>query len=582
MRRKRIVRRKLVGSRPPEFPSHLHPVLARVLETRKVSSMDELDYSLAKLLSYAELLGIDEAVSILRRSLDEGERILIVGDFDADGATSCALMVRALRRMGAAEVDYLVPNRFEFGYGLSPEIVAVATGREPHLIVTVDNGITSVDGVRAAKEAGMLVVVTDHHLAAEELPQADAIVNPNQPEDRFPSKNLAGVGVAFYLMAALRARLREEDWFARKGLEGPNMAEFLDLVALGTVADVVPLDRNNRTLVSQGLARIRAGRCIEGVRALAEVSGRKLSRLAATDLGYALGPRLNAAGRLEDISLGIECLLCDDAGKALEMATRLDEINRERRTLEAEMRAQAEDLVEAMHLEDEGELPMGICLFDESWHEGVVGILASRIKEGYHRPVVGFAPASGGEQLKGSARSLPGLHIRDILEAIAGRNPGLITRFGGHAMAAGLTLPSGNFEKFSWAFDEEVRRRIGEEGLEGCLLSDGALAPDELSMGLAEALQTAGPWGQGFPEPFFDGEFELLERRAVGGGHLKMSLRHPNGRNRLEAIAFNCDDEEWPRGVDRVLLAYRLDINEYNGRRSLQLVVSYLEPLTSE
>ncbi|MDE2088781.1 MAG: single-stranded-DNA-specific exonuclease RecJ, partial [Gammaproteobacteria bacterium] len=464
---------------------------------------------------------------------------------------------------------------FEYGYGLTPEIVAVAAQQSPDLIITVDNGISSLDGVAAARALGIQVLITDHHLPGVRLPEADAIVNPNLPDDVFPSKHLAGVGVIFYVLAALRARLREESWFTRMGTAEPNLAQFLDLVALGTVADVVPLDHNNRILVDQGLQRIRAGQCCAGVLALLEVAGRRRENLVAADLGYAVAPRLNAAGRLQDMSLGIECLLCDDPQAARTMARRLDELNRDRREIETEMQDQALAALAALDLDPE-RLPVGLCLFDERWHQGVIGILAARIKERLHRPVIAFAPA-GTDEIKGSARSVSGLHIRDALDAVAAGNPGLITRFGGHAMAAGLSLTRERLPAFSDAFDREVRRHLSGDDLRGVIHSDGELTETELSLELAELLRAAGPWGQGFPEPVFDGVFEVVNRRVVGERHLKLQLRSSRASSCIDAIAFNAA-EPAPAEGERVCIAYRLDVNDYRGLRSLQLIVEHLEP----
>tara|TARA_Y100000782_G_scaffold101178_1_gene116654 strand:+ start:342 stop:2063 length:1722 start_codon:yes stop_codon:yes gene_type:complete len=555
----------------------LPPLLSRLYAARGVLSEVELDRRLQALLPYSGLRGIDQAVAVLESALRERRSILIVGDFDADGATASSVAVLALRQLGASQVDYLVPNRFEYGYGLTPEIVEVALTRRPDVLVTVDNGISSIDGVAAAKAAGLQVVVTDHHLPGSELPEADAIVNPSQPGCAFASKAMAGVGVIFYVMLALRAALRESGWFAETGRAEPNLAELLDLVALGTVADVVPLDANNRIMVHQGLARIRAGRCRPGIRALLEVAGRPRERLVSTDLGFIVGPRLNAAGRLDDISLGIECLLTEDEGLALDRARELDGLNRDRKAIERDMQQQALKTLEAMQL-DEQDLPFGLCLFDAEWHQGVIGILASRLKERFHRPVIAFADAGDG-MIKGSARSIAGLHIRDALDAVATRHPHLLSKFGGHAMAAGMTLREADFPAFADAFDAEVRRQLQPADLAGRLLSDGQLEAAELSLEMAASLREAGPWGQHFPEPLFHGEFELLQQRLVGERHLKMVLRVAGSAEVLDAIAFNIDPHVWPDPtVQRVLLAYTLDINEFRGRRSLQLMVRHLEP----
>ena len=572
------------------LPAELHPVLRRIYRARQVGAAAELDCTLERLLPPTLLLGMDRAVALLDQALRQQRRILIVADFDADGATSCAVVVRALTQMGAKDVRYLVPNRFEYGYGLTPEIVALAAQQNPDLIITVDNGISSVAGVRAARAHGMQVLITDHHLPGAELPEADAIVNPNQPGDAFPSKHLAGVGVAFYLMLALRAHLRASGWFAdrtearaaEQGSSGggfaqqditePNLALLLDLVALGTVADVVPLDANNRILVAQGLARLNAGVGSPGVRALLAVAKRLPGRITAMDLGFVAGPRLNAAGRLADMSLGIACLLTDDAAAAQQMARELDTLNRERRGIEAGMQNQALAALENLKLDAAG-LPRGLCLYDESWHQGVIGLVAARIKERVHRPVIAFARANEHE-LKGSARSVAGLHIRDALDSIAARHPGLLSKFGGHAMAAGLTLARERFDAFAQAFDAEVSRWLTDDDLQGRLYTDGELAVEDFSLSLAETLRAGGPWGQGFPEPLFDGCFDVLERRIVGEKHLKLTLRTGSSKP-IGAIAFHA--AATPSDWTRIRAAYRLDVNEYQGNRSLQLVLEHLE-----
>jgi single-stranded-DNA-specific exonuclease len=557
-----------------DFPADMPQILRRIYAARAIASAQELDYSLHNLLPPDTLGGLSDAAALLQAAIVARQRILIVGDFDADGATSCALCVRGLRAMGAADVRYLVPNRFEYGYGLTPEIVEVAAQQAPALIMTVDNGIASNAGVSAARRAGMRVLITDHHLPGHSLPEADAIVNPNLPGDAFPSKALAGVGVAFYVLLALRARLREQGWFADQGIDVPNLAQWLDLVALGTVADVVPLDRNNRVLVKQGLQRIRAGSCVPGLRALLEAGGRSLARVVASDLGFAAGPRLNAAGRLDDMSLGIECLLTDDAAAARDMAAQLDALNRERREIETDMQAQALTAIENLQLDDE-RLPVGLCLFDPDWHQGVIGILAARIKDRLHRPVIAFARSAEGE-IKGSARSVTGLHIRDVLDAVATRHPQLVQKFGGHAMAAGLSLAEADYPAFAAAFDAEVSRHMSADDLHTCLYSDGELSDGELSLGTAQQLRDAGPWGQAFPEPLFDGRFEILGQRVVGERHLKLTVKSPQGAGRIDAIAFNT--AALPADCHVARFAYRLDVNEYRGLVSPQLVVEYIEP----
>jgi single-stranded-DNA-specific exonuclease len=570
----RIVSRPVSASALSNLSGIGHPVLRRVLAARSIAGAQDLDTGLSGLLRPSSLLGMDAAVDLLVQALEQQQRILVVGDFDADGATSSALMVLALRAMGADRVEYLVPNRFEFGYGLTPEIVAVAATRSPGLIITVDNGISSISGVEAARRLGVPVLVTDHHLPGASLPAADAIVNPNQPGDNFPSKALAGVGVAFYVVMALRQRLESLGWFERGGIPRPNLAEYLDLVALGTVADLVPLDRNNRILVQQGLLRIRSGQCRAGIRALIEVAGRNIRRLVTADFGFAVGPRLNAAGRLDDMSQGIECLLSDTREEASALAQRLDALNRERREIESDMKQQAMQVVQRLHIDSDA-LPLGLCLYDAEWHQGVIGILASRIKERFHRPVIAFA-RSGENALKGSARSIPGLHIRDALDAIAAHNPQLLQKFGGHAMAAGLSLAESDLPAFQSAFEAELGRRLAPDALEGVLESDGQLGPDDFDLELSELLRDAAPWGQGFPEPLFDGEFTVISQRVLGGAHLKMAVRPDGSTRTLDAVAFNQASRQ-PETGERVRLVYRLDSNEYRGALGLQLIVTYME-----
>ena len=555
------------------FLGEMPALLTRLYAARGVQSQAELDKSLARLIPYQQLKGIDAAVDLLVVALEQRQRILIVGDFDADGATASTVGMLGLRLLGAAHVDYLVPNRFEYGYGLTPEIVEVALTRTPQLLITVDNGISSIEGVAAAKKAGLSVLVTDHHLPGNELPAADAIVNPNQPGCEFPSKALAGVGVIFYVLIALRARLNSLGWYQNS--KAPNIAELLDLVALGSVADVVPLDANNRILVHQGLERIRAGRARPGLKAILEVAKRDHSKITSTDLGFILGPRLNAAGRLDDMSLGIECLLTDDANAAQAMAVQLDEMNQDRKSIEQGMQREALAQLKDLALES---MPFGLCLFDPEWHQGVIGILASRLKERYFRPTFAFADAGDG-MLKGSGRSVPGFHIRDALSVVAAQHPELISKYGGHAMAAGLTLPEANFTLFSQAFDAEVRRQLREEDLTGRMLSDGSLAVEEFHLELARALRNAGPWGQHFPEPLFHGVFQLVEQRIVGERHLKVVLKTECGSVKLDGIAFGIDREVWPNPTIRwVELAYKLDLNEFRGNETVQLMIAHIEP----
>ncbi|MDO2949102.1 single-stranded-DNA-specific exonuclease RecJ [Aeromonas simiae] len=571
----------LIRRRPKVDDSHLPatlpPLLRQILASRGVDDPVLLERSAASLLPPHELMGMAPAVALLEEALRAERRILIVGDFDCDGATSSALCVLALRAMGALHVDFLVPNRFEYGYGLTPEIVELAEARGAELLVTVDNGISSLAGVAAAKAAGMQVLVTDHHLPGHELPAADAIVNPNQHGCGFGSKSLAGVGVAFYLMAALNTRLKQSGWFEARGVRAPNVADYLDLVALGTVADVVALDGNNRILVHQGLQRIRAGRCRPGIQALIDVSRREARRLTAADLGFALGPRLNAVGRLDDMSLGVACLLCDDINLARQLAAEMDGLNQERKEIEQGMQQEALATLEQLRFR-EGEVPSGIVLHRNDWHQGVVGLVASKVKEKYYRPVIAFAE-SGEHELKGSGRSIPGVHLRDALELLDTRHPGIISKFGGHAMAAGLTLPKDRIEAFRSAFEAVIAELVTPELLTGELLTDGSLLDEELSLEMAELIRAAGPWGQAFPEPLFDGEFALVQQRLVGEKHLKLMLTTEAGLA-LDAIAFGVDLRRWPdASVKRVRLVYRLDINEWRGSRNLQLLVEHLEAL---
>jgi len=574
----KIIKRRTIEQQI-QFDPSVHPLLQRIYSARGIRHVQELQYTLAQ-LHKPNFKGLHEAVSILADAVVAQAKIIIVGDFDADGATSSALAVVALRAMGLHNVDFLVPNRFEYGYGLTPEIVAVAAAQEPDVIITVDNGISSIEGVLAARELGIAVIVTDHHLPGSELPDADAIVNPNQPGCEFPSKNLAGVGVIFYVMNALRAELRQMGWFAESGIAEPNMASFLDLVALGTVADVVPLDHNNRILVAQGLQRIRAGAARPGIKALLDVAGKQAQKVVASDFGFALGPRLNAAGRLDDMSLGIQCLMCESEPLAREMAMQMDDLNRDRKAIETGMQQEAMGMLQRVLNADESSLPWGVCLFDETWHQGVIGILASRIKDKYNRPTIVFADA-GDDLIKGSARSIQGFHIRDALDAIAARHPDLVQKFGGHAMAAGMSLHRNHFAAFAQAFDDEVRRQLTHDDLSALVMSDGELNSQDFSLELAQQLRESGPWGQHFPEPGFDGEFFLMQQKILGDKHLKMTLAiDQHGQQLVDAIAFNVDITRWPdTQAKKVKLAYRLDINEFRGNKNLQLIVDYIEAI---
>lgn len=569
----RKVRQRQTGSVNDTLPKSLHPVIRRILLNRDITDERSLDLKLNRLQPPAKLSGIGEAAEILADAVVSGQSILIVGDFDADGATGTALAVRALRLMGADHVDFRVPNRFEFGYGLSVGLVETLASQPPDVLVTVDSGISSNDGVDRARELGCKVIVTDHHLPGEKLPDAEAIVNPNCPGDRFPSKNLAGVGVVFYLVSVLRSVLRERNWFTLPRNE-PNLARLLDLVALGTVADLVALDDNNRILVRQGMDRIRQGLCSAGVLALLKLGKRDYRHLVASDLAFAVAPRLNAAGRMEDMSVGIRCLLTDDRDEAMSLATELDALNFERRSRQQKMQQQAVDQLDGLlaSLEDT-ELPAGLCLYDDAWHQGIVGLVASKIKDRVHRPVLAFAPESEGSSvLKGSARSINGLHIRDVLARVDALHPHMISAFGGHAMAAGLTLPVEQLEPFRQALNESIEFILQGKALNNEILTDGELSAADMELSFAENLRRLGPWGQHFPEPLFEGRFVVEERRVVGGSHLKMQLRPVDGRVVIDAIAFGRLPEDLPDS-DTVRIVYRLDINHFRGHRTCQLMV---------
>lgn len=572
----RFIQRRALPGVLPSLDGINHPVLQRLYASRGVSHAAELDRSAARLLPFTALKDIDKAVALLLDALQQQQQLVIVGDFDADGATSTAVLLTGLKALGFKRVEYLVPNRFEYGYGLTPEMAELAVAQGAELIITVDNGISAIEGIALAKKAGVKVLVTDHHLVGSELPAADAIVNPNQPGCSFPSKALAGVGVAFYLLLALRAALREQGYFTAAQLE-PNLAELLDLVALGTVADVVPLDANNRILVHQGLMRIRSGKCRPGIQALIDVANRNAQKLTATDFGFALAPRLNAAGRLDDMSLGISCLLAPNIALARQYAAELDSLNVERRAIEQSMQTEAQAFLSQLSF-DGSELPECLCLYRHDWHQGVIGILAGRIKEQFHRPTIVFAQGDEGE-LKGSARSINGLHIRDLLEEISTQYPGLIKKFGGHAMAAGLTISADRLDTFKLALNLTAKKHLTPEQLTAVIYTDGELPPECFDLGFSTLLQNAGPWGQAFPEPVFDGEFSLISQKMLADRHLKMMLQLPNG-NLVDAIWFNADNKAWPNvNVKKVQLAYQLDINEYRDKQSLQLIVRHMQAL---
>jgi len=549
------------------------PLLTKLYASRGITADSELDNSTKTLIHANQLKGMSSACELLYQAYLTRQKIIIIGDFDADGATSTALSVLSLRALGFQNIDYLIPNRFDYGYGLSPEIVDLAAQQGADLLMTVDNGISSISGVAHAKKLGIAVLVTDHHLPGNETPIADAIVNPNQIGCDFPSKNLAGVGVAFYVMLALRSLMQEKGCFTH--FPAPNLANFLDIVALGTVADVVKLDSNNRTLVHQGLARIRAGFCRPGISALIQVAKRNQQQLVATDLGFSLGPRLNAAGRLDEMSHGVELLLCEDYLRANTLATELDALNLSRREIEQSMQQEAMLSLQKLSI-DQTNLPLALCLFEADWHQGVIGLVASRIKEKYYRPTFAFARANDGE-IKGSARSIPGIHIRDMLDLVDKSIPGVILKFGGHAMAAGLSLLEKDFNLFNETLNAVLKAQVDENILQNVILSDGQLAAEQFDLSIAQELRDAGPWGQGFPAPIFDGVFELKQQRLVGLKHLKMVLQQ--GDKLIDAIAFNIDPEAWPNlSVKEVFCVYSLDVNEFRGQRTVQLLIQLLEP----
>jgi len=578
---RKIVQRNVPPNRGiNQNQSELPQLLQRIYLARGISNITELDNGLQSLTPYHTLRGIDEAARVIGQAIKKQQRILVIGDYDADGATSTTVAIRCLRALGAEHANFLLPNRFEYGYGLTPEIVALGQERyKPEIIITVDNGIASVEGVAFGNAQNIKTVITDHHLPGDVLPDAAAIVNPNQPHDEFPCKNLAGVGVIFYVMLAVRAYLRSTDWFVER--KDPNLAQWLDLVALGTVADVVPLDHTNRILVYQGLARIRSKQCSPGILAILAVAQRAAEKLVSTDLGFVVGPRLNAAGRLDDMSLGVSCLLSDDFKEALDYAQQLDALNSARKDIEAQMQVQAVAVLEKLSnkLNNINELPAGIALYNEEWHQGVIGILAARIKERLHRPTICFALADDGSgYIKGSARSIKGLHIRDTLDVISKKHPALIIKFGGHAMAAGLTLHERDFALFAQAFADQVAVELGEEALTQEIITDGELLQEEFSLEIAEMLRNASPWGQSFPEPSFSGVFNLKERRILSEKHLKMQLEIAQNGKVVDAIAFHLSPEQLNLTASKIHCAYKLDVNEFRGKRQLQLLIEHFEP----
>lgn len=562
----------------PLANSEISTILQRVYANRGVTDPEELHMSLKNLHPPSTLVQLEAAVTLLLEAINQHHRIVIVGDYDADGATSCALAMRALRHFDA-DVSYIVPNRFEFGYGLTPEIVDLCVQRSAWLIITVDNGISSIEGAQCARACGIKLLVTDHHLPGQQLPDADAIVNPNQGGDEFPSKHLAGVGVIFYLLIALRSEMRATGWFEKHAIKEPNIAQWLDIVAVGTVADLVKLDRNNRLLVEHGLRRIRSGKGNVGIQALLKIAGVEQRRTLASDLGYQVGPRINAAGRLDDISTGIECLLTDDIYQAEQLAKTLHDLNVSRREIEDQMKDQAMKSLARLEIKKVDEHDIGICIFEADWHQGVIGILAARIKEKYFRPTIAFALSHEG-QLKGSARSIPNVHIRDVLECVASRYPGLISKFGGHAMAAGLTINPDDYEDFQQAFNQVLSEWVSAEDLSAVMMSDGELQANDLSIDIARTLRAGGPWGQGFPTPVFDGQFKLTSYRVVGHKHMKITLQMLNSDLVLDGILFNYENYDWQSRADVVHVAYELDVNYFRGIESLQLMIRHIEVIS--
>ena len=573
--------KKIIVPRPIEKTSHLNnlePIFKKIFASRGITENTQLDRSLTKLPSPWLLSGMETMVEHLISTIKQQQRITIVADFDVDGATSCVVAMKGLALLGAQHINYVVPNRFEYGYGLTPEIVKLAKQQNPDVIITVDNGISSFDGVKVAHQLGIKVLITDHHLPADSLPDADAIVNPNLKHDNFPSKNMAGVGVMFYVLMALRVRLREQHWFEQQAIPEPNLAHLLDYVALGTIADVVSLDQINRIFVYQGLLRIRSGNTHMGIKALIEISNKQAHSLNATDFGFALGPRLNAAGRMDDMSVGIQCLLTDDSHVAKQLAEQLDALNIERKAVEEQMKNQAIGLLNEMQFLDEQNLPAGVCLYEKNWHQGVIGILASRIKDRVHRPVIAFAKGDK-DEIKGSARSITGVHIRDVLSEIATSHPHILTKFGGHAMAAGLSIKLHDFPVFTLAFDTVVTQHLQHVDLEQKIYSDGQLSEQQINIPFTEQLQNAGTWGHAFPEPLFDGVFDVIQCRILKGQHLKFVLRLPKSDTLIDAIAFFVDKTEHWLGIRSIKAAYKCDINEFRGKKNVQLLLQYIEKI---
>lgn len=556
---------------------NIHPLLQNIYLSRGITESKFLEKDLKNLYSYDLLLNIDKAVELIYKHILNKNKILIIGDFDGDGATSTALAVDFFRQLGVS-ISFLVPDRFTYGYGLSVDLVDLAKQKfNPDLIITVDSGISCLNGVARAKELGFDILVTDHHLPGDNLPVADCIVNPNLKEDSFPSKNLAGVGVIFYVLLALRAKLRDENWFASQNKNIINMAQFLDLVALGTITDLVPLDYNNRILVMQGLTRIRQNMARVGIKALLKISKKNHTNITASDLGFFIGPRLNAAGRLDDMSLGINCLLSNDPMQALRMAESLDSLNQERKLIEKDMKADAISIIKKLDLDNKS-LPVAFCLYNPDWHQGVIGIVASRIKELYHRPVVVFTEDND-EIIKASCRSVENVHIRDVLQSVANQQPDLIIKFGGHAMAAGLSIKKSNFDEFKQLFTSEVNKFLDIENIKGVYHTDGSLEHSDFNLNLVTLIKNSEVWGQQFPEPSFCNEFKVLDQRYLAGSHIAFKLNY-NNLISVDAIIFNCQENPWfNKNLNFIKVIYKLDINEYNNNKKIQLLIDYLEEI---
>ena len=576
---KKMLRREVISNADDTLAT-LNPVLQAIYKARNINSIDELDYSFKQLPSPDSMLGMDTMVDVLCEALAEQQKIVIVADFDADGATSCAVAKIGLELLGAHHVNYVIPDRFKFGYGLTPEIVDVALQLNPDILITVDNGISSIEGVARARQHHLKVLITDHHLPGDELPRANAIVNPNQAGCQFPSRNLAGVGVMFYVLLGLRKRLRDNHWFDQQNLQEPNLAQLLDLVALGTVADVVPLDIINRTLVHQGLLRMKAGQARPAIAALAAIAGRDIATLSSADLGFSIAPRLNAAGRLQDMSLGVQCLLTDDFSHAQRITAELDQLNSQRRVIESEMKTDARIHLNQLAQVTDQDHRKGVCLYQQNWHQGVIGILASRIKDDLYKPVIVFADSEN-NQLKGSGRSIPGLHLRDVLADMATQHPQLLIRFGGHAMAAGLSILKADLALFEQAFNQAVVNRSENIDSEPVIYTDGELTEQLLGIKFAELLEQSGPWGQEFPEPIFEGVFDVKNIRILQEKHVKLTLHTIDTEHCIDAIAFNVNQVEQWLGFKQIEIAYRIQINRFRQRKTAQILIEYLHDFKS-